>query len=60
MVDIINPEFLMTLLNLSDKKNEKSKIRTSTKINTVKNSSKNIVLMSFIFLTNSVIEKKLS
>ena len=60
MVDIINPEFLITLLNLSVKKNENNKSITSTNIKIVKNSSKNILFTSFKCFTISDIEKKFS
>ena len=60
IVEIINPEFLMTLLNLSVTKNEYSNIKTSTNIRIVKKSSKKILLTSLIFITKSDIEKKLS
>ena len=60
MVEIIKPEFLITLLNLSVTKNENNKINTSTRIRTVKKSSKKILLTSFIVFTRFEIEKKLS
>ena len=60
IVEIINPEFLITLLNLSECKKENNSKRTSTSINIVKKSSKNTVLMSLISVTILVTEKKLS
>jgi hypothetical protein len=60
MVEIINPEFLITLLNLSECKKENNSNKTSTSINIVKKSSKNILLMSLILATILVTEKKLS
>ena len=60
MVEIINPEFLMTLLNLSECKKENSNNTTSTSINIVKKSSKNILLISLISVTILGIEMKLS
>jgi hypothetical protein len=46
IVEIIKPEFLITVLNLSECKNENSKIKTSTKIRIVKKSSKKILFIS--------------
>jgi hypothetical protein len=60
IVEIINPEFLITLLNLSECKKENNSKRTSTSINIVKKSSKNTVLISLISVTILVTEKKLS
>ena len=45
IVEIINPEFLITLWKSSVIKKENNKISTSAKINTVKKSSKKILLM---------------
>ena len=40
IVEIINPEFLITLLNLSERKKENSNKSTSIRIKMVKNFSK--------------------
>ncbi len=45
IVDIINPEFLITLWNSSVKKNENSNNITSAKIRKVKNCSKKMLLI---------------
>ena len=45
MVEIINPEFRITLWKSSVIKKENNKISTSAKINTVKKSSKKILLI---------------
>ena len=45
MVEIINPEFRITLWKSSVMKKENNKISTSAKINTVKKSSKKILLI---------------
>jgi hypothetical protein len=59
IVEIIKPEFLITVLNLSECKKENSKIKTSTKISIVKKSSKKILLISSNLYTNAFTEKKL-
>ena len=60
IVDMIKPELRMTLLNLSERKNENNSKSTSIKIRIVKKSAKKILLMSLILTTICVIEKKLS
>ncbi len=45
IVDIINPEFLITLWNSSVKKNENNNNITSAKIRKVKNCSKKMLLI---------------
>jgi hypothetical protein len=59
IVEIIKPEFLITVLNLSECKNENNKIKTSTKIKIVKKSSKNILLISSNLYNKVFTEKKL-
>jgi hypothetical protein len=48
IVEIIKPEFLITLLNLSEYKKENNSKKTSARIRIVKKSSKNILLISLI------------
>ena len=60
IVEIIKPELRITLLNLSECKNENNNNNTSTSIRIVKKSSKNILFMSLISVTILPIEKKLS
>ena len=60
IVEIINPEFLITRLNLSECKKENNNNKTSTSISMVKKSSKNIVFISLISVTILLKEKKLS
>ena len=60
IVEIINPEFLITPLNLSECKKENNNNNTSTSISIVKKSSKNILFISLISVTILPIEKKLS
>jgi hypothetical protein len=60
IVEIMNPEFRITLLNLSECKKENNSNKTSTRIRMVKKSSKNILLMSLMFGTIVLAVKKLS
>jgi hypothetical protein len=60
IVEMIKPELRMTLLNLSERKNENKSKSTSIKIRIVKKSAKKILLMSLILSTISVSEKKFS
>ena len=60
IVEIINPEFLITRLNLSECKKENNNNKTSTSISMVKKSSKNIVFISLMSVTILLKEKKLS
>ena len=59
IVDIINPEFLITLWNSSVKKNENNNNITSAKIRKVKNCSKKILLIlaneELLLTTGSII-----
>ena len=48
IVDIMKPEFLITLLNLSVRKNEKSSNSTSIRIKIVKNSSKKQCVKQYV------------
>ena len=54
IVEIINPEFLITLWKSSVIKKENNKISTSAKIKTVKKSSKKILLMLLKESTSAV------
>ena len=49
IVEMINPEFLITVLNLSVLRNEISRSKTSDRIRTVKKLSKNILSRFIIF-----------
>lgn len=59
IVDIINPEFLITLWNSSVKKNENNNNITSAKIRKVKNCSKKMLLIlaneELLLTTGSII-----
>ena len=58
IVEMIKPEFRITLLKSSECKKENNKRRTSTKISIVKKSSKNTLLISLMSNTNIPIELK--
>ena len=54
IVDIMNPEFLMILWNLSELKKEDSNKKTSTRIKIWNNSSKKIEFKDFKYTTLSL------